>query len=123
MIDVADLELTPAEAAMPDLDLRAARLRAEREVLRAALARSNNTLATAARLLGVSRPTLYGLHGSAWDRDRGDEISRRVCGYRGGPGRRRKNRVKPRIRAMQLFVTGGLSFLTRRQRKSRRGAI
>jgi two-component system NtrC family response regulator len=36
-------------------------LRAEREVLRAALARSNNTLATAARLLGVSRPTLYGL--------------------------------------------------------------
>jgi two-component system NtrC family response regulator len=61
MIDVADLELPPAEAAMPDLDLRAARLRAEREVLRAALARSNNTLATAARLLGVSRPTLYGL--------------------------------------------------------------
>ncbi len=61
MIDVTDLELTPAEAAMPDLDLRAARLRAEREVVRAALARSNNTLATAARLLGVSRPTLYGL--------------------------------------------------------------
>ena len=61
MIDVTDLELTPAEEAMPDLDLRAARLRAEREVLRAALARSNNTLATAARLLGVSRPTLYGL--------------------------------------------------------------
>ena len=61
MIDVTDLELTPAEEAMPDLDLRAARLRAERQVLRAALARSNNTLATAARLLGVSRPTLYGL--------------------------------------------------------------
>jgi two-component system NtrC family response regulator len=61
MIDVTDLELTPAEAAMPDLDLRAARLRAEREVLLAALARSNNTLVTAARLLGVSRPTLYGL--------------------------------------------------------------
>ena len=49
------------EAAVPDLDLRAARSRAEREVLQAALARSNNTLATAARLLGVSRPTLYGL--------------------------------------------------------------
>src|ERR1700722_17575730 len=61
MIDVTDLELTPAEEAMPDLDLRAARLRAERQVLRAALARSNNTLSTAARLLGVSRPTLYGL--------------------------------------------------------------
>jgi len=61
MIDVTDLELVSGEEAMPDLDLRAARLRAEREVLRAALGRSNNTLATAARLLGVSRPTLYGL--------------------------------------------------------------
>ena len=61
MIDVADLELTGGEEVLPDLDLRAARMRAEREVLRAALARSNNTLATAARLLGVSRPTLYGL--------------------------------------------------------------
>ena len=60
-IDAADLELAAVADAMPDLDLRAARLRAEREVLRAALARSNNTLATAARLLGVSRPTLYGL--------------------------------------------------------------
>ena len=61
MIDVSDLELASGEETMPDLDLRAARLRAEREVLRAALGRSNNTLATAARLLGVSRPTLYGL--------------------------------------------------------------
>ena len=61
MIDATDLELGEAEGDMPDLDLRAARLRAEREVLRAALARSNNTLATAARMLGVSRPTLYGL--------------------------------------------------------------
>jgi len=61
MIDVTDLELTPPEETMPDLDLRAARLRAERQVLRAALARSNNTLATAARMLGISRPTLYGL--------------------------------------------------------------
>ena len=31
------------------------------ELAVARLARSNNTLATAARLLGVSRPTLYGL--------------------------------------------------------------
>ena len=46
---------------MPDLDLRAARLRAEREVVQAALARSNNTLSVAARLLGISRPTLYSL--------------------------------------------------------------
>ena len=46
---------------LPDLDLRTARLRAEREVIQQALARSNNTLSAAARLLGVSRPTLYGL--------------------------------------------------------------
>jgi two-component system NtrC family response regulator len=56
-----DLELTAPGDTMPDLDLRAARLRAEKEVLHAALIRSNGTLSAAARLLGVSRPTLYGL--------------------------------------------------------------
>ena len=71
MIDVMDLELASADDEVKfDLDLRSARLRAEKEVLRAALARSNNTLTTAARLLGVSRPTLYALmdvHGIAVD--------------------------------------------------------
>ncbi|PPQ38465.1 PEP-CTERM-box response regulator transcription factor [Rhodopila globiformis] len=69
LIDAADLELA-ADDDLPDLDLRAARLRAEREVISAALARSNNTLSVAAKLLGVSRPTLYGLletHGLASD--------------------------------------------------------
>jgi two-component system NtrC family response regulator len=61
MIDAADLELAPADAESPDLDLRTARLRAEHDVIKAALARSNNTLSLAARMLGVSRPTLYGL--------------------------------------------------------------
>jgi two-component system NtrC family response regulator len=61
MIDAIDLELAPREDPMPDLDLRTARLRAEREVIKAALIRSNNTLSVAAKLLGVSRPTLYGL--------------------------------------------------------------
>jgi two-component system NtrC family response regulator len=61
MIDPADMELAPAADALPDLDLRAARMRAEREVIQIALARSNNTLSAAARLLGISRPTLYGL--------------------------------------------------------------
>jgi two-component system NtrC family response regulator len=63
MIDAGDLELAPpvAAAAVIDLDLRAARLRAEREVLQIALARSNGTLSVAAKLLGISRPTLYGL--------------------------------------------------------------
>jgi two-component system NtrC family response regulator len=70
MIDAADLELAAADDDLPDLDLRTARLRAEREVISAALARSNNTLSVAAKLLGVSRPTLYGLletHGLASD--------------------------------------------------------
>ena len=62
MIDAADLELAiaPHTVALP-LDLRAARLRAEREVLQLALARANGTLSVAAKLLGISRPTLYGL--------------------------------------------------------------
>ena len=62
MIDAADLELgvSPHTEALP-LDLRAARLRAEREVLQLALARANGTLSAAAKLLGISRPTLYGL--------------------------------------------------------------
>jgi two-component system NtrC family response regulator len=70
LISAEDLELAAPEIAADDLDLRAARLRAEREVLQKALARANGTLATAARLLGVSRPTLYSLldaHGLTTD--------------------------------------------------------
>ena len=61
LIDAPDLELAPSDDSLPDLDLRAARLRAEREVINSALARSSNTLSVAARLLGISRPTLYSL--------------------------------------------------------------
>ena len=61
LIEAEDLELASTSDALPDLDLRSARLRAERDVIQMALARSNNTLAIAARLLGISRPTLYGL--------------------------------------------------------------
>jgi two-component system NtrC family response regulator len=78
MIDAADLELTPVSEPPPDLDLRAARMRAEREVIQIALARSNHTLAVAARLLGISRPTLYGLmeaHGLETDPGRSAEIA------------------------------------------------
>ena len=61
-ISATDLELTAPDApAENDLDLRAARLRAERSTIERALARSNGSLAAAARLLGVSRPTIYGL--------------------------------------------------------------
>ena len=61
VIDASDLELAAPAEGPPDLDLRAARLRAEREVIHIAWARSNHTLSVAARLLGISRPTLYGL--------------------------------------------------------------
>ena len=76
MIDPSDLELAPVDDTIPDLDLRAARMRAEREVIQVALARSNYTLSAAARLLGISRPTLYGLmevHGLEIDPAKGAE--------------------------------------------------
>jgi two-component system NtrC family response regulator len=60
-LDAEDLELVSSDDAVVDLDLRAARLRAERDVLQMAITRSNGTLSVAAKLLGISRPTLYGL--------------------------------------------------------------
>jgi len=61
LIDAADLELAVADGAPEDLDLRAARMRAERVVVLKALDRSGGRYAGAAKLLGVSRPTLYAL--------------------------------------------------------------
>ncbi len=61
MLTAADLELAPGVEDLTTYDLRAARSRAERDVVQRALARSNGTVATAARLLGISRPTLYTL--------------------------------------------------------------
>jgi len=60
-ITAADLELVAPETDGEDLDLRSARSRAERTVIQRALAQSNGNLSVAAKLLGVSRPTLYGL--------------------------------------------------------------
>ena len=60
----------------PDLDLRTARLKAEREVLDRALARGQGSLSAVARLLGISRPTLYSLldtHGLGGLRTRAEE--------------------------------------------------
>jgi two-component system NtrC family response regulator len=78
MVDAADLEL--ASRALPELDLRSARQRAEREVVQLALARAHGSMAGAARMLGISRPTLYGLLDSLGiegspKSDAGDEIS------------------------------------------------
>jgi len=83
LIDAADLELAPSDDSLPDLDLRAARLRAEREVIHSALARSSNTLSVAARLLGISRPTLYSLmqaHGIEVEIARGGEAAGDTAG-------------------------------------------
>ncbi len=56
-----DLELAPVEQPYGSLDLREARSRAERGVVQMALAQSGGNLSRAAKLLGISRPTLYGL--------------------------------------------------------------
>jgi two-component system NtrC family response regulator len=61
IIEPADLELAAASQGLINLDIRAARMKAERQVIQLALAQSNGTLSTAAKLLGISRPTLYGL--------------------------------------------------------------
>ncbi len=61
LVDAPDLELAAPAGPVADFDLRAARLRAERETLLRALAHSNNRLSLAAKLMGISRPTLYGL--------------------------------------------------------------
>ena len=60
LIEPGDLELDEA-AAEATLDLRTIRMRAEREAVSRALAHSNGKLTAAARLLGISRPTLYDL--------------------------------------------------------------
>jgi two-component system NtrC family response regulator len=70
LISAIDLELAaPLEDAL-QYDLRQARARAERDVVQRALARSNGGLSAAARLLGITRPTLYSLietHGISAD--------------------------------------------------------
>jgi two-component system NtrC family response regulator len=61
LIEVADLDLELSERGIIDLSIRSARAKAEREVIQIALAQSNGNISIAARLLGVSRPTLYAL--------------------------------------------------------------
>jgi two-component system NtrC family response regulator len=61
LLSAADLELSAPEQAPASFNLRAARARAEREVVQAALAQTGSNLLQAAKLLGISRPTLYDL--------------------------------------------------------------
>ncbi len=61
LISAADLDLSTVEDEAKSLDIRSARARAEREVIQLALAQAGSNLSKAAKLLGISRPTLYDL--------------------------------------------------------------
>ena len=61
-LTAVDLDLTPPAAEeRGETDLRGAREQAERAAIVKALARENGNVSRAAKALGVSRPTLYGL--------------------------------------------------------------
>ncbi|HVF36854.1 MAG TPA: PEP-CTERM-box response regulator transcription factor [Sphingomicrobium sp.] len=63
-VAAADLDLPGAKAGEADplpINLRAAREQIDRRVIRQALTRTENNISGAAKLLGVSRPTLYDL--------------------------------------------------------------
>ena len=61
LLSAADLGLTTPGEDTQSLTIRDARARAEREVLQVALAQAGSNLSKAAKLLGISRPTLYDL--------------------------------------------------------------
>ncbi|HEY7811549.1 MAG TPA: PEP-CTERM-box response regulator transcription factor [Allosphingosinicella sp.] len=61
MVAAEDLDLGAAEAEPLPLNLKAAREAADRRCIRQALARSENNISNTAKLLGISRPTLYDL--------------------------------------------------------------
>ena len=61
LLSAADLGLTTPGEDTQSLTIRDARARAEREVLQLALAQAGSNLSKAAKLLGISRPTLYDL--------------------------------------------------------------
>ena len=61
LLSPTDLGLSTPGEEPQSLFIRAARARAEREVLQLALAQAGANLSKAAKLLGISRPTLYDL--------------------------------------------------------------
>ncbi len=62
LVTAADLDLQEGAGDDADvLNLKSARERADRKVIRHALARSEGNISNTARLLGISRPTLYDL--------------------------------------------------------------
>ena len=63
LVTAEDLDLTQSAADGADiaLNLKAAREQADRRMIRQALARSEGNISNTAKLLGISRPTLYDL--------------------------------------------------------------
>lgn len=62
LVGAADLDLSEGDGADgPVLNLKSAREAADRKVIRHALARSEGNISNTAKLLGISRPTLYDL--------------------------------------------------------------
>ena len=62
MIGADDLDLPcGTDEAPPSINLRAAREVADRRAIRQAMSRTENNISAAAKLLGISRPTLYDL--------------------------------------------------------------
>ena len=62
LVGAGDLDLnTPQPDGDLPLNLKSARESADRRVIRHALARSEGNISSTAKLLGISRPTLYDL--------------------------------------------------------------
>ncbi len=62
LVTAADLDLDMAESESSDvINLKAAREMADRRAIRRAIARTQGNISGAARILGISRPTLYDL--------------------------------------------------------------
>jgi two-component system NtrC family response regulator len=62
LVSAEDLDLLAADAdEVAPLNLKNAREAADRKVIRHALARSEGNISSTAKLLGISRPTLYDL--------------------------------------------------------------
>jgi two-component system NtrC family response regulator len=62
LVSASDLDLaSPDQQALNALNLKSAREAADRKVIRHALARSEGNISSTAKMLGISRPTLYDL--------------------------------------------------------------
>ena len=82
-VTAADLGLADTDASPPNLNLREVRRDAETRAIRRALASSNDNVSQAAKLLGITRPTLYDLmekYGVQVQRPRVRRVAHQVAG-------------------------------------------